>query len=187
MKPDREYAWNLLNEYVKTDSQLKHALSVEGAMRQFARLFGEDEETWGITGLLHDLDYEQYPDKHCVKVREILESRGVDELYIRAIQSHGYGLCVDVEPLTNMEKTLYTIDELTGLITAAALMRPSKSVLDIEVPSVKKKYKDKRFAAGVSREVIEDGARRMNMSLDEVIQNTILGMREVAEAIGLGM
>ena len=156
-------------------------------MRRFAGLFGEDEDVWGITGLLHDLDYEQYPDEHCIKVREILENLGVNEVYIRAIQSHGYGLCADVEPLTNMEKTLYTIDELTGLITAAALMRPSRSVMDIELSSVKKKYKDKRFAAGVSREVIEDGAKRLGMPLDDVIQNSILGMRDVADAIGLGM
>jgi len=187
MELNREYAWELLNEYVKNESQLKHALSVEGVMRHFARLFSEDEDVWGITGLLHDLDYEQYPDEHCIKVREILENLGINEVYIRAIQSHGYGLCADVEPLTNMEKTLYTIDELTGLITAAALMRPSRSVMDIELASVKKKYKDKRFAAGVSREVIEDGANRLGMPLDDVVQNAILGMRDVADVIGLGM
>ncbi len=187
MKLDREYAWSLLNQYVKNDFQIKHARSVEGAMRHFARLFGEDEDVWGITGLLHDLDYEQFPDEHCIKVRGILEGLGVDELYIRAIQSHGYGLCSDVEPVSKMEKTLYAIDELTGLITAAALVRPSRSVMDMKVKSVKKKFKDKSFAAGINRAVIEDGAQRLGMSLDDVIQNTILGMREVAESIGLGM
>ncbi len=189
MIPTREEAWTLLREYNQSQALLRHGLAVEGVMRHFARLLGEEdrEELWGAVGLLHDLDYEQYPQEHCAKTREILEERDVDPAFIRAIVSHGYGLCTDVEPLTPMEKTLYTIDELTGLVSAAALMRPSRSVMDLELGSVKKKYKDKRFAAGVNRGVIEDGCRRLGLDLDEVITQTILGMRECADAIGLGL
>ena len=189
MIPTREEAWTLLREYNQSQALLRHGLAVEGVMRHFARLLGEEdrEELWGAVGLLHDLDYEQYPQEHCAKTREILEERDVDPAFIRAIVSHGYGLCTDVEPLTPMEKTLYTIDELTGLVSAAALMRPSRSVIDLELGSVKKKYKDKRFAAGVNRGVIEDGCRRLGLDLDEVITQTILGMRECADAIGLGL
>ena len=154
-------------------------------MRHFARMLGEDEEKWGVIGLLHDLDYQRFPEQHCTKAREILTERGVDEEYIHAIQSHGYGLCSDVKPEHVMEKVLYTIDELTGLINATAIMRPSKSVLDLELKSVKKKYKDRSFAAGVNREVIEKGAAMLGMSLDDVITETIAGMRDVADAIGL--
>ena len=156
-------------------------------MRHFAALNGEDPDLWGVVRLLHDLDYEQYPDQHCAKVQEILGEKGVDEAVIRAVASHGYGMCSDIEPLSRLEKTLYTIDELSGLITAAALMRPSRSVMDIEVKSVKKKFKDKRFAAGVDREVIVKGAEGLGMELDAVIAETIRGMQEVAEAIGLEM
>ena len=189
MIPTREEAWTLLREYNQSQALLRHGLAVEGVMRHFARLLGEEdrEELWGAVGLLHDLDYEQYPQEHCAKTREILEERDVDPAFIRAIVSHGYGLCTDVEPLTPMEKTLYTIDELTGLVSAAALMRPSRSVMDLELGSVKKKYKDKRFAAGVNRGVIEDGCRRLGLDLDEDITQTILGMRECADAIGLGL
>lgn len=185
MKPDREYAWQLFTEFNKSDSLVKHGLAVEGVMRHFARLNNEDQEKWGVIGLLHDLDYEMYPEQHCVKTREIMAERGIDEEYIHAIECHGYGLCTEVEPKETMELVLYTIDELTGLITAAALMRPSKSVMDMEVKSVKKKFKDKKFAAGVNREVIKDGAARLGMELDEVIAETIEGMRQVHESLGL--
>ena len=187
MIPNREQAWEWLCLYNQSDSLRKHGLTVEGVMRHFAALNGEDPDLWGVVGLLHDLDYEQYPDQHCAKVQEILGEKGVDEAVIRAVASHGYGMCSDIEPLSRLEKTLYTIDELSGLITAAALMRPSRSVMDIEVKSVKKKFKDKRFAAGVDREVIVKGAEGLGMELDAVIAETIRGMQEVAEAIGLEM
>ena len=187
MIPNREHAWEWLGQYNQRDSLRKHGLTVEGVMRHFAALNGEDPDLWGVVGLLHDLDYEQYPDQHCAKVQEILGEKGVDEAVIRAVASHGYGMCSDIEPLSRLEKTLYTIDELSGLITAAALMRPSRSVMDIEVKSVKKKFKDKRFAAGVDREVIVKGAEGLGMELDAVIAETIRGMQEVAEAIGLEM
>ena len=157
MRPTREEAWKLLNEYNKSDALLKHGLAVEGVMRHFAEINGEDPEKWGVIGLLHDLDYEMYPEKHCVKTAEIMRENDIDEDYIHAVCSHGWGLCCDVEPVEKMEKVLYTIDELTGLINAACLMRPSKSVLDIEVKSVKKKFKSSGFAAGVNREVIQKG------------------------------
>ena len=187
MNPNGEHAWDWLCQYNQSDSLRKHGLTVEGVMRHFAALNGEDPDLWGVVGLLHDLDYEQYPDQHCAKVQEILGEKGVDEAVIRAVASHGYGMCSDIEPLSRLEKTLYTIDELSGLITAAALMRPSRSVMDIEVKSVKKKFKDKRFAAGVDREVIVKGAEGLGMELDAVIAETIRGMQEVAEAIGLEM
>lgn len=187
MMPTREQAWEWLCQYNESESLRKHALTVEGVMRHFAALAGEDPEAWGIVGLLHDLDYEQYPEQHCQKVQEILREKGADEALIRAVASHGYGLCCDIEPQSRLEKTLFTIDELSGLITAAALMRPSRSVMDLEVKSVKKKFKDKRFAAGVDREVIIQGAQRLGMELDAVIAETIQGMREIAESIGLEM
>jgi len=182
---NREEAYALLKEYNKSESLIIHALAVEAVMRHFADLFGEDKEKWGIIGLLHDLDYEMYPNEHCKKVREILEERGWPEEYIHAIESHGWKLCSSVEPTLKMEKVLYTIDELTGLITATALMRPSKSILDLEVKSVKKKWKQKSFAAGVNRDVIAEGANMIGMDLDKVIEETIIGMRNVAEEIGL--
>lgn len=154
-------------------------------MRYMARKIGQDEEKWGIVGLMHDLDYERFPEQHCKKAREILEERGWPEEYIRAVVSHGWGLCSDVEPQSNMEKTLYAVDELTGLITAAALVRPSKSVSDIEAKSVMKKWKDKSFAAGVNRSVIEKGAAMLGVELRELVSDTIMGMREVADKIGL--
>lgn len=184
--PSREEAFELLKEYNKSDSLIRHALTVESAMLHFAELFGEgDKEKWRIVGLMHDLDYEMYPNEHCKKAREILVERNWPEDYIHAIESHGWKLCSDVEPTERMEKVLYTIDELTGLITATALMRPSKSILDLEVKSVKKKWKDKRFAAGVNREVIAEGAEMLGMDLDKVIEETIKGMKDVAESIGL--
>jgi len=184
--PTREEALALLKRYNRSESLINHALAVEGVMRHFARGRGQDPEIWGIVGLIHDLDYEQFPDEHCHKTREILEASHWPADYIRAVVSHGWGICTDVEPRSDMEKVLYAVDELTGLITAAALVRPSRSVMDLTAKSVKKKWKDKRFAAGVDRQVIETGAERLGLSLGELISETIAGMREVAQAIGLG-
>lgn len=184
-KLSREEAWELLTEYTKTPALRKHALAVEAAMRHFARLYGEDEEIWGAAGLLHDLDYEKFPEEHCHKAEEIMREHGLDETYIRAMNCHAYGICTDVEPESNMEKALFTVDELTGLINALCLMRPSKSVLDLEVKSVKKKFKDKSFAAGVNRDTVRRGCEMLGMELDTVIQETIEGMKEKAQEIGL--
>ena len=159
--PTREDAYQLLTEYNKTDSLIKHALAVEGVMRYFARKRGEDEEKWGIIGLVHDLDYEKFPEEHCKKSKEILEEKGWPEEYIRAVVSHGWGICYNVEPKTELEKVLYTIDELTGLVVTTVLVRPSKSIMDVKVKSVKKKWKDKRFAAGVNRSIISKGAEML--------------------------
>jgi len=183
--PTREEAYQLLTEYNKGDSLIKHALAVEGVMRYFARKRGEDEEKWGVIGLVHDLDYEKFPEEHCHKSEEILKEKGWPEEYIRAVVSHGWGLCSDVEPQTELEKVLYAIDELTGLVVTTALVRPSKSVMDVKVKSVKKKWKDKRFAAGVDRSVIEKGAQMLGMEVSDLIADTIAGMQEVAEEIGL--
>ena len=183
--PTREEAFALLKEFNKSESLIKHALSVEGVMRYMARKRGEDEEKWGIIGLVHDLDYDRYPQQHCQKTKEILEERGWPEDYIRAIMSHGWGLVTDVKPQHEMEKVLYTIDELTGLVTAVALVRPSKSVLDMKVKSVSKKWKDKSFAAGANREVIAKGAQMLGMELKDLFEDVIMGMREVAPEIGL--
>ncbi|RBP61059.1 putative nucleotidyltransferase with HDIG domain [Alkalibaculum bacchi] len=184
-KMSRDEAWKLLTDYNKTLALRNHAMAVEAVMVHFARLSGEDEEVWGVTGLLHDLDYEQYPEEHCHKSEEIMREHGIDEEYIRAMNCHGYGICTDVKPESMMGKTLFTIDELTGLINALCLMRPSKSVLDLEVKSVKKKFKDKSFASGVNREVIRNGCEMLGMELDEVIRETIEGMKEKAQDIGL--
>ncbi len=184
-KLSREDAWKLLTDYTKTPALQTHALAVEAVMRHFARLNGEDEEIWGAAGLLHDLDYEQFPEEHCIKAVEIMREHEIDEVYIRAMSCHGYGICTDTKPESQMEKVLFTIDELTGLINAACLMRPSKSVLDLEVKSVKKKFKDKRFAAGVDRDIIRKGCEMLGMELDDVIRETIEGMKEKAEEIGL--
>jgi putative nucleotidyltransferase with HDIG domain len=169
----------------QSESLLKHAYAVEGVMRYFACYLGEDEEKWAVIGIVHDLDYERFPEQHCKKTREILTERGWPEEYIRAVISHGWGICSDVEPQTRLEKVLYTIDELTGLVTAVALVRPSKSVMDMEAKSVIKKWKDKTFAAGVNRPVIEKGSSMLGMDLTDIITRTILGMREVADKIGL--
>jgi len=184
-KPTRDEALALLKEFNQTDSLLKHAYAVEGAMRYIARTMGEDEEKWGIIGLVHDLDYEHFPEQHCRKSSEILKGRGWPDEYIRAVVSHGWGKCSDVEPRTNLEKVLFTVDELTGLIAAVALVRPSRSVSDLEVKSVKKKWNDRTFAAGVDRSVIEKGTSMLGMELGELITHTISGMREVADRIGL--
>jgi putative nucleotidyltransferase with HDIG domain len=183
--PTREEALSLFKEYNTSDSLYKHALAVEGVMRYMARKAGEDEEKWGSIGLIHDLDYEKYPEQHCVKTREILEERGWPEEYIHAIVSHGWQICTEEKPETLLEKTLYAVDELTGLVTTTALVRPSKSVMDMKAKSVKKKWKDKRFAAGVDRSIIERGAELLGIELGELIQDTIMGMREVADEIDL--
>ena len=185
MFPSREEAWQLLKEYNQDEHLINHALAVEGVMRHFATLYNEDAEKWGVVGLLHDLDYERYPKEHCEKVIEIMKDRNLDEELIHAVVSHGYGLVNNVKPENNMEKVLYTIDELTGLINATAIMRPSKSVLDLGVKSVKKKFKSNGFATGVNREVIKNGCEMLDKSLDEVIEQTIEGMKTVAEEIGL--
>jgi len=184
-RPTRQEALELLHQYNETDSLRKHAYAVEGVMRYIARKRGEDEEKWGIVGLIHDLDYERFPDQHCQKTGEILREKGWPEEYIRGAVSHGWGICSDVTPQTDLEKFLYTIDELTGLVVTTALIRPSKSVLDVQVKSVKNKWKDKRFAAGVDRSIIEKGAQMLQIGLDDLIDDTIKGMQEVAEAIGL--
>jgi len=183
--PTREAALEILHEYNKGDRLRKHAYSVEGVMRYIARKRGEDEDKWGIIGLMHDLDYEQFPDQHCTKTREILEEYSWPEEYIRAIVSHGWGICSDVEPKSTLEKTLYAIDELTGLIAANAMVRPSKSVMDMTVKSVKKKWKSPAFAAGVDRSIIQRGAEMLGVGIEELIEDTIMGMREVADVIGL--
>ena len=183
--PTRQEALNLFKQYNKSESLLKHALAVEAVMRYSARKRGQDENTWGIIGLIHDLDYEMYPDEHCKKTKEILEEQNWPDSYIRAIMSHAWGTFTDIKPESDMEKTLYAIDELTGLVATTALVRPSKSVLDTPAKSVKKKWKDKRFAAGVDRSIIEKGAGMLGMDLSELITDTIMGMRDVAEEIGL--
>jgi len=185
MKPTREEALRLLHEYNSSESLRKHAYAVEGVMRYIARKRGEDEEKWGIIGLIHDLDYEKFPDQHCQKTGEILREHNWPEEYVRAAVSHGWGICSAVEPVSDLEKFLYAIDELTGLVVTTALVRPSKSVHDVTVKSVKNKWKDKRFAAGVDRAIIEKGAAMLNLSVEELIEDTIRGMQEVAQAIGL--
>ncbi|TZE81868.1 HDIG domain-containing metalloprotein [Calorimonas adulescens] len=184
----RKSAFALLKEYTKSESLIKHALAVEAVMKHFARLFNLNENDvtkWGIIGLLHDIDYEIYPQQHCKKAREILARHGYPEEYIRAIESHGYNIVNDVKPLHKMEKVLYTVDELTGFITAVAILRPGKSLSDLGVKSVKKKWKQKGFASGVDRSVIEEGAKMLEMDLDYIIEQTIIGMQEAAEEIGL--
>jgi putative nucleotidyltransferase with HDIG domain len=184
-KPNREEALSLLRQYNTNEGLIKHALAVEAVMRYCARKGGEDEEKWGIIGLVHDLDYEQFPEQHCHKTEEILKSHNWPQEYIRAVLSHGWGICTDVEPQSKLEKTLYAVDELVGLIVATALVRPSKSVMDMKPKSVKKKWKDKSFAAGVNRDIIEKGAEMLGVELTELIEDAIMGMREAAEQVGL--
>lgn len=182
----RSEAWELLTKYNKEPFHLRHALTVEGIMKYFAKELGYADEAdfWAQVGLLHDLDFEVYPAEHCLKSQEIMREHGLDERLIRATASHGYGLAQnDIEPQHQMEKVLFAIDELSGLIGAAAIMRPSKSVMDLELKSVKKKYKDKKFAAGYSRDVIEKGAANLGWTVDELIEKTILAMREDEAAI----
>ena len=181
----REEAWNLLTEYNKDAFHLEHAQIVENTMRYFARElgYGEEEEFWGIVGLLHDLDFEQFPEEHCIKSQEIMRERGIDEKIIRATASHGYAITVDIKPEHEMEKVLFAADELTGLIWAAALMRPSKSTKDMELKSLKKKYKSKGFAAGCSREVIERGAEQLGWELDKLLTMTLEAMKATEDEI----
>jgi predicted hydrolase (HD superfamily) len=183
MELTRDAAWELLNEYNKDHFHLKHALTVEGVMRYFANElgYGDEADFWALVGLLHDLDFEVYPEEHCIKSQEIMRERGIDESIIHATASHGYALTVDIKPEHEMEKVLYATDELTGLIGAVAIMRPSKSVQDLELKSVKKKYKSANFAAGCSREVIQRGAEMLGWSLEELISRTILAMRSCEE------
>ena len=183
--PNREEAFELLRTYNQDESLIKHALAVEAVMRYFAKKLGEDQEKWGVIGLIHDLDYEKYPQQHCKKTEEILKEHNWPDDYIRAVLSHGWGICTDVEPESKMEKVLYAIDELTGLIAATALVRPSRSVLDMKAKSVKKKWKDKSFAAGVDRSIIQKGAEMLGVELDELFTDTIMGMRQAAAQIGL--
>ncbi|MBU5484432.1 hydrolase [Clostridium sp. MSJ-11] len=187
----REEAWNLLNEYNKEEFHIQHALTVEGTMNYFAKKlgYGDEAEFWSLVGLLHDLDFGMYPEEHCVKTQEIMRERGIDERLIRAVASHGYGLCSGEipKPEHEMEKVLFAVDELTGLIGAAARMRPSKSVMDMEVSSLKKKFKDKKFAAGCSRDVIKQGAEMLGLELDKLFEETILAMRSCEEDVNKQM
>lgn len=188
-KLTRDEAFELLKKYNKDPFHIRHALTVEGVMRWYARELGfeDEEEYWGQTGLLHDIDFELYPDEHCKKAPDLLREGGVGEDMIYSVCSHGYGICVDIEPEHEMEKVLFAADELTGLIWSAALMRPSKSVMDMEVKSLKKKYKDKRFAAGCSREVIAQGAERLGWDLNDLFEKTILAMRSCEEGVAAEM
>ena len=174
----REEAFEILKKYNKNEFHIRHALTVEGVMRYFAKELNEDVEYWGNVGLLHDVDFELYPEEHCKKCIELLRENNVDESIIHSICSHGYGLCSDVKPEHIMEKVLFATDELTGLIWAAAKMRPSKSVMDMELSSLRKKFKDKKFAAGCSRDVIIKGAEQLGWDLDTLLEKTILAMRE---------
>jgi putative nucleotidyltransferase with HDIG domain len=183
--PAREAALSLLKEYLKNEGLLRHALAVEAVMAHFAGLFGEDREKWSVIGLVHDIDYEMYPDEHCLKAGEILRVHGWPADYIRSVQSHGWKICTEIEPVHRMEKVLYAIDELTGLIAATVYMRPDRNIAELEVSSVKKKWKQKSFAAGVNRQVIEDGAALLGMELDRLIAETINGMRQAARELGL--
>ena len=184
MELTREQALALLQKYNKEPFNIQHALTVEGVMRWFAQENGEDLEFWGLCGLLHDIDFEVYPEEHCKKAPELLAEVNASAEMVHAICSHGYGLCCDVEPVLLMEKIMFTVDELTGLIGAAARMRPSKSVMDMELSSLKKKFKDKKFAAGCSREVIKQGADMLGWTLDEVLDKTILAMRSCEASVG---
>lgn len=180
---NREEATNLLKKYNKEEFHIRHALTVEGVMRYFAREYGYDEEFWGLVGLLHDVDFEKYPEEHCKKAPELLKEINASDEFIHAVCCHGYGICTDIEPVHQMEKILFATDELTGLIWAAAKMRPSKSTKDMEVSSLKKKFKDKKFAAGCSREVIKQGAEMLGWDLNTLFEKTILAMRNCEDSI----
>ena len=183
----RQQALSLLQKYNQEPFHILHALTVEGVIRWYAQElgFGEEVDFWGLCGLLHDVDFEKYPEEHCQKAPELLAEIHAEPEMVHAICSHGFGLCCDVEPQHQMEKVLFAVDELTGLIGAAARMRPSKSVMDMELGSLKKKFKDKKFAAGCSRDVIKDGADRLGWSLDEVLEKTILAMRSCEESVNV--
>lgn len=179
----RAQAMALLQKYNREPFHIFHGLTVEGTMRYFAREMGENEDFWGLVGLLHDVDFEKYPEQHCLKAPELLSEIGAEPEFIHAVCSHGYGICCDVEPTLPMERVLFATDELTGLIGAAARMRPSKSVMDMEVASLKKKFKDKKFAAGCSRDVITQGAERLGWTLEELMEKTILAMRSCEDSV----
>ena len=182
---DRESAFELLKKYNKEPFHIQHALTVEGVMKWYANElgYGDDADYWATVGLLHDIDFELYPEQHCKKAPELLREGGVGDDIVHSVCSHGYGICCDIKPEHEMEKVLFAVDELTGLIGAAALMRPSKSVMDMEVKSIKKKYKDKKFAAGCSRDVIESGAKELGVELDKLFADTIMAMRSCEESI----
>ena len=181
----QQQAYELLKQYNKDPFHLRHARTVEGTMRYFARDlgYGEEEDFWGIVGLLHDLDFELYPEEHCIKSQELMKQAGLEDEVIHATASHGYGMCCDICPEHQMEKVLFATDELTGLIGAAALMRPSKSTKDMELKSLKKKFKDKRFAAGCSRETIQQGADMLGWELDELLSRTLTAMQEIEDGL----
>ena len=185
MELTREQALGLLQKYNKEPFHIQHALTVEGVMRWYAGElgFGIEADFWAMAGLLHDIDFEQYPDQHCIKAPELLAEINASPELVHAICSHAYGLCCDVEPVHQMEKVMFAVDELTGLIGAAARMRPSKSVMDMELSSLKKKFKDKKFAAGCSRDVIKEGAERLGWSLDQVLDQTIQAMRSCEASV----
>ena len=187
MELTREQAMGLLRKYNTEPFHIQHALTVEGVMRWFAQENGEDPDFWGLCGLLHDVDFEKWPEQHCQKAPELLAEVNASAEMVHAICSHGYGICCDVEPTAQMEKILFAADELTGLIGAAARMRPSKSVMDMELSSLKKKFKDKKFAAGCSRDVIRTGAERLGWSLDELMEKTILAMRSCEASVAKEM
>ena len=187
MELTREQAMGLLRKYNTEPFHIQHALTVEGVMRWFAQESGEDPDFWGLCGLLHDVDFEKWPEQHCRKAPELLAEVNASAEMVHAICSHGYGICCDVEPTAQMEKILFAADELTGLIGAAARMRPSKSVMDMELSSLKKKFKDKKFAAGCSRDVIRTGAERLGWSLDELMEKTILAMRSCEASVAKEM
>ena len=181
----RQAALDLLLQYNRSDSLIHHGKAVEASMRYMARKASQDEEAWGIIGLIHDLDYEQFPEQHCKKTEEILRTHSWPEDYIRSVLSHGWGICTDVEPQSLVEKTLYTVDELAGFVSACALVRPSRSVQDLEVKSVKKKWKQKSFAAGVDREVVARGMAMLGVEFNEITADVIAALREVSDEIGL--
>ncbi len=184
-KPTRDDALRLVHEHIQNENLRKHCLAVEAVLRHFADHFGEDGDKWGVIGLVHDLDWEEHPDEHCTHTRRILTEEGWPDDYIRAVMSHAWGMFTDEKPEHTMEKVLYTIDELTGLISATALVRPSKSILDMKPKSVKKKWKESGFAAGANREIIEQGAEMLDMEISEVVEHTLKGMQSVADDLGL--
>ncbi len=184
-QPSRDEAFALLCHYNKQESLIRHGLAVEAVMRHFAEQSGEDVDKWGVIGLCHDLDYEQFPDQHCTMTRILLEEKGWPESYIRAIVSHGWGICSDVEPIEYMEKVLFATDELTGLITACVYVRPSKSIIDLTTKSVMKKWTTRAFAAGANREVITKGADILGVKVEKLVEDTLIGMQKRADVIGL--
>ena len=186
---NRQEAFELLKKYNKEPFHIQHGLTVEGVMKWYAQNlgYGDDADYWATVGLLHDIDFELYPDEHCKKAPELLKEAGLSDDFIHSVCSHGYGLCSDIEPEHEMEKVLFAVDELTGLIGAASIMRPSKSVMDMETKSLKKKFKDKRFAAGCSRDVIEQGAKMLGVEMDKLFADTIEAMRSCEESVNTAM